>query len=124
MVFILRLVLIAISCFGLGYIMPWWSIVVCAFSISFFLPGNSFNAFLSGFLGIGLVWMVMAWKFDMESGSNMSRKIIDLFPIDDHILLIVVTGLIGAIVGGFSAVTGNTFRQLFIKKKKQSFYSS
>ena len=124
MVFILRLVLIAISCFGLGYIMPWWSIVVCTFVISFFLPGNSFNAFLSGFLGIGLVWMVMAWKFDMESGSNMSTKIIDLFPIDDHILLIVVTGLIGAIVGGFSAVTGNTFRQLFIKKKKQSFYSS
>jgi|AntAceMinimDraft_12_1070368.scaffolds.fasta_scaffold05873_3 hypothetical protein len=123
MVFILRLVLIAISCYGLGYIMPWGSIVVAAVVISFFLPGHNFNAFLSGFLGVGLLWMVMAWKFDMESGSNMSTKIIDLFPIDDHILLILATGFIGAIAGGFSAITGNTFRQLFIKKKKQSFYN-
>ena len=123
MVFILRLVLIAISCYGLGYIMPWWSIVLCTAVISFLLPGHSFNAFLSGFLGVGLLWMVMAWKFDMESGSNMSTKIIDLFPIDDHILLILATGFVGAIVGGFSAISGNTFRQLFIKKKKQSFYS-
>ncbi|MDP4679235.1 MAG: hypothetical protein NWS46_02590 [Cyclobacteriaceae bacterium] len=123
MAFILRLVLIAISCYGLGFVMPWWSIVVCCIAISFFLPGYSFNAFLSGFLGVGLLWMVMAWKYDMLSGSNMSSKILQLFPIDDHIILIVVTGLLGGLVGGFSAITGNTFRQLFIKKKKGSFYN-
>ncbi|MEQ6120923.1 hypothetical protein [Reichenbachiella sp. MALMAid0571] len=123
MIFILRLILISVSCFAVGTIMPWWSVILCSVIVSFFLPGHNFNAFLSGFLGVGLLWMVMAWKFDMESGSNMSNKMTELFKIDDPILLIVGTGVIGALAGGFAAFTGNSFRQIFIKKKKPSFYS-
>jgi len=59
----------------------------------------------------------------MESGSNMSIKMTELFKIDDPILLIVGTGVIGALVGGFAAFIGNSFRQIFIRKKKASFYS-
>lgn len=123
MIFILRLILISVLCFAVGTIMPWWSVILCSVVVSFFLPGHNFNAFLSGFLGVGLLWMVMAWKFDMESGSNMSIKMTELFKIDDPILLIVGTGVIGALVGGFAAFTGNCFRQIFIRKKKASFYS-
>ncbi len=123
MIFLVRLVIIAIMCYALGPVMPWWIVSVCAFVVSFFLPGNNFNAFLSGFLGVGLLWMVMAWKFDMEAGSHMSNKIAQLFQLDDPMYLILGTGAIGAIVGGFSAFTGNSFRQIFIKKKKASLYS-
>ncbi|MFY0652733.1 MAG: hypothetical protein JXQ96_11895 [Cyclobacteriaceae bacterium] len=123
MIFILRLILIAFACYLAGILMPWWSVILCSIIISFFLPGHSFNAFLSGFLGVGLLWMVMAWKFDMEAGSNMSSKMTEIFKLDDPIYLIIVTGVIGAILGGFSALTGNTFRQVFIKKKKVSFYN-
>ncbi|MEQ9287997.1 MAG: hypothetical protein RIG77_13855 [Cyclobacteriaceae bacterium] len=123
MIFITRLILISITCYLAGAIMPWWVIIVCSMVVSFLLPGHNFNSFLSGFLGVGLLWMVLAWKFDMESGSNMSSKMTQLFKIDDPIILILATGLIGGIVGGFSAFTGNSLRQIFIKKKKPSFYS-
>ena len=123
MTFLIRLILISLASYALGYTMPWWSIIVCAVVVSFFLPGNNFNAFLSGFLGVGLLWMVLAWKVDMQTGSNISVKIAQLFQVDQSNLLIIGTGVVGALVGGFSAFTGNSFRQIFIKKKKKSLYS-
>ncbi|RJE74568.1 hypothetical protein BGP76_15605 [Reichenbachiella sp. MSK19-1] len=103
--------------------MPWWCLVLVAGVVAFFLPGSNFNAFLSGFLGGGLLWMVMAWKEDVEVDSIMSLKIVALFPVDDVNMLIIATGLLGAVAGALGAFTGNSFRQLFIKKKEKSFYS-
>lgn len=74
-------------------------------------------------MGVGLVWMVMAWKVDIETGSIMSLKMIRLFPVDDTNMLIVIAATVGGLAGALGAFTGNSFRQLFIKKKEKSFYS-
>lgn len=98
--------------------------MICSFVISFIIQGNNINAFISGFLGIGLLWMVMAWKLNVETNSIMSSKVVQLIEVvDDPNTLIIVTGIIGGMVGGFSAFSGNSFRQIFIKKKKPSLYS-
>lgn len=97
--------------------------MVSAGIVSFFLPGGNFNAILSGLLGAGLVWLVMAWKVDIETQSIMSQKIIQLFPVDDTNMLILIVGALGGIIGAMGAFTGNSFRQLFIRKKEKSFYS-
>ncbi len=123
MKFIIRLLVIAVLCFITAQFMPWWSIIICASLVSFFLPGNNFNVFLSGFLGAGLLWLVMAWKVDMEVASIMSNKIVQLFPIEDTSMLVIITGILGGLVGGFAAFTGNSFRLIFIKKKKASIYA-
>lgn len=68
--------------------------------------------------------MVMAWKLNVETNSIMSSKVVQLIEVvDDPNTLIIVTGIIGGMVGGFSAFSGNSFRQIFIKKKKPSLYS-
>lgn len=124
MIFILRLLLISSSALLTAQFMPWWSILLCSILVSFILPGNNFNAFISGFLGIGLLWMIMAWKVDVETGSVISAKVVQLLPyINDSPMLIIATGVLGGIVGGFGAGTGNSLRQIFIKKKKPSLYS-
>lgn len=123
MIFLFRLVLISVLTYSTALFTPWWSAIVCAAMIAFFMPGNNFNAFLSGFMGVGLVWMVMAWKVDIETGSIMSLKMVNLLPVNDGNMLIIVTAVIGGVSGALGAFTGNSFRQLFIKKKEKSFYS-
>lgn len=123
MLFIFRLILIALFTYLFAWFAPWWMVILSAATIAFFLPGNNLNAFLSGFLGTGLIWMAMAWKIDLDADSIMSLKMVELLPVDDVNMLIIVTALIGGCAGALGAFSGNSFRQLFIKKKEQSFYS-
>lgn len=120
---ILRLLLIVIATYLISFYLPWWSVFLIAFVIGFFIPGGNFNVFISGFLGAGLLWMIYAWYLDIKTNSILSEKVVLLFPFNDKILLIITAGIIGALSGGFGALTGNSFRQLFIKKKPKSFYN-
>lgn len=120
---IIRLLLILLITWFVSWYLPWWSITLVAFLIGFFIPGGSFNVFISGFLGGGLLWMAYAWYLDIQTNSILTDKVVQLFPFDDKILLIISTGFVGALCGAFGAVTGNSFRQLFIRKKPKSFYS-
>ncbi|WP_162555706.1 hypothetical protein [Reichenbachiella versicolor] len=102
---------------------PWWSLILMAAAIAFVFPSNNINAFLSGFLGVGLLWLIMAWKIDVETESVLSVKVAELLMMDDTNMLVLLSGIIGAFAGGLGAFTGNSFRQLFLRKKKESFYS-
>lgn len=123
MKFIIRIILIAALSYLSGMLLPWWGIAIAAGFISFLLPGHGFNVFVSGFLGVGLLWMAYAWKTDIETGSVLSQKIVQLFPVSEVTYLILATGVIGGLVGAFSGLTGSTFRQIFMKKKQKSYYS-
>jgi len=122
MIFIFRLICIAVLSYLSAMVMPWWSAMLSSALIAFLLPGNNLNAFLSGFLGVGLIWLLMAWKIDTETGSILSEKMVTLFPIDDKNILIIITGTIGGLAGALGAFTGNSFRQTLAKRKEKSFY--
>ena len=103
--------------------LPWWIIAVIAFLISAILPTNDIGSFLSGFLGIGLLWLVLAWKLDIETNSILSAKIASIFPLGgDTTTLVIVTGAVGGIVGGFSSLSGNLLRKIWMKRKQTSLY--
>jgi hypothetical protein len=69
------------------------------------------KAFLSGFLGIFLLWAGLAWWIDMKNEGILSKKIAELLPLGgSSLLLILVTAFIGALVGGFGAMTGSFLR--------------
>ncbi|MFY0598582.1 MAG: hypothetical protein JXR03_02845 [Cyclobacteriaceae bacterium] len=120
----LRLILIGILTYILSFYSPWWILFIITFGVSFFLHGSSINSFISGFLGVGLVWISFAWYLDFESQSVFTDKFVGLVPqVSEGSYLIIISGLIGAISGGLGALTGNYFKLLFVKKKKKSFYS-
>ncbi|WP_258097987.1 hypothetical protein [Marinoscillum pacificum] len=120
---IARIILILSVSYLSALYLPWWSLIVVAFLVGFGIPGNGINQFIAGFLGGGLLWMTYAWLIDVQTESILSEKIVKLFPLDDPIFLLVLTGLLGAIAGALGALSGNSFRQLFMKKKQKSFYS-
>jgi hypothetical protein len=123
MKFIARIVLIIIAGFFLSNVLPWWILVVLSFIIGVLIYGNGFSVFISGFLGGGILWLSYAWYIDFKSQSIMSEKVAELFPVNDKFYLIIATGLIGAIIAGFGAITGNSLRSLFIKKKSGNYYN-
>ena len=97
--------------------------MVAAFVVSFISPSSGLNAFISGFLGVGLVWMGHAWTLDVANDSVFSTKIVQILNQNDPIFLILSAGGIAGIAGGFSAITGTTFKALFVKPKKRSLYN-
>ena len=119
---IFRIILIAGIGFFASNMLGWWSIAVIAFVIAFLLYGNNFASFLSGFLGAGLLWMGYAWMLDVETNQIMSQQMASVLQQSEPIILVIATGVIGALLGGFGAVTGNSARLIFIKKRKSGLY--
>ncbi|MDW3192870.1 MAG: hypothetical protein R8G66_10915 [Cytophagales bacterium] len=121
---LLRIILIGLVAYFVPYVLPWWTLAFFAMIIGFVISGHALNSFISGFLGGGAVWLVLAWMIDNETQSVLSNRIVQLFPVNEVIYLIIATGLIGGLISGFGMVTGTSFRQIFIKKKSRSLYSS
>lgn len=118
-----RIILIIAFSYLLSLYLPWWILMVVAFIVGFSIPGHGINVFIAGFLGGGLLWMSYAWYIDLKTEAILSNKIVQLFPFQDAIFLLILTGVIGALAGALGALSGNSFRQLFLKKKQKSFYS-
>lgn len=110
--FLAKTILIAGLCYISQQFFPWWSIVICSFLIGVLLPTKELTSFLSGFLGVGLLWLLFSWSIDVSTDSILTEKIAQLFSLNQAGLLIAATGALGGIVGGFAALTGSLLRNL------------
>lgn len=116
--FILALLLTASLAFLAGLRLEWWSIALVAFLVALLIPQTVSNSFLSGFAGIFLLWALLAFWIDHKNGSTLSQRMAELFKLGgSSILLILVTALIGGLVGGFAAMAGSSLRPVPKVKK-------
>lgn len=120
---IIRIIIIGALTYFLLPFSAWWMCMLIAFTICAISPSSGLNAFIAGFLGVGLTWMGHAWSLDVQNNSAFSGKIAEIMQLNDPIFLVLATGAIGGIAGGFSSLTGTTFRQMFLKQKKRSLYN-
>ncbi|MEM6522321.1 MAG: hypothetical protein AAF693_00945 [Bacteroidota bacterium] len=124
MKFIIKLILTAGFSAAIQLFLPFWSVAIIAFLVCFLSDGNGFSSFLSGFLAVGLLWAIVALIIDTQTSSILSSKIAFVLPLNGSVpLLTLFTVLIGALVGGFGALSGSMFRALFRKQKKTGYYS-
>jgi hypothetical protein len=108
---ILSLLLTATLGFLAGLRFEWWSIALVSFLVALLIPQKISVAFLSGFLGIFILWSVLATWIDSKNGNVLSFKMAEIFKLGgSSILLILVTALIGGLVGGFAAMAGSSLR--------------
>ena len=97
---------------GLYTIFPWWSFTITSLLVSVAIHQKPGKAFLSGFLGLFLLWGGLAFLKDAANDHLLSAKVAQILPLGGSFLvLILVTGLIGGSVSGFAALTGSYFRQ-------------
>ena len=105
--FFLAVILTALLSFIAGLQFQWWSIAIIAFLVALFIGQSIGRSFLSGFLGIFLLWFIVALWIDTKNENILSHKIAQLFPLGgSSLLLILVTAFIGALVGGLAAMSG------------------
>jgi len=111
MKFLVSIILTALLAFIGGLWLPWWSIAIAAFIVSLLVYQSAGKSFIGGFLGLFLLWGVLAWWIDMQNNGILSKKIASVLPLNGNpTMLIFVTALVGALVAGAAAVTGNLLR--------------
>lgn len=102
MKFFIQLITTSIVCFVLQTFLPWWTMAVGAFAVSYLMGNKSWVAFMAGFVGVAFLWVGMAFYIDSLTDSILTEKINRLLPVNAFVL----TLLIGGLVGGFASLTG------------------
>ncbi len=112
--FIITVLLTVIAAYAVGIYgnLPWWSFVVTNILIAVAIPQKPIYAFLSGVLGIGLLWFSLAFIIDSQNNHLLSSKVANVLPLHgSYISLIILTTVVGALLGGLAALTGSYIRK-------------
>ncbi len=106
MKFLIQVALTALLSYITAQFLPWWSLVICAAIAAMGLDLSKAAAFLGGFVAISLLWMLVATFIEAKTNAILSSKIAPLLGFQSSISLILFTGLLGGIVGGLGALSG------------------
>jgi hypothetical protein len=91
----------------------WWCIVPMGLIYGFVFTKNLSAPFLLGFISIFVQWATYAAFLDYRNAGILSQRIIKLFPLPQYsIVLILVTGVIGGLIMGFTVLSGNRIRAI------------
>lgn len=106
MKFFAHLIVVLLLSWLLQTFLPWWTMAIGAFAVALVFQQSGFKSFLAGLLGVGLLWYIMAWYLDSSTDSVLSSRVAAIFPTKTVGLLMLVTALLGGLVGGFASLTG------------------
>lgn len=117
MKFFASVILIGLLSFAAGLFLPWWVIAIAGFVVAFAIPQKAGLAFLSGFIALFVLWAGLSFWISAANNHLLAHKISMLFiKVDNPMLLIMVTGLIGGLVAGLGSLTGRLFRKVISVK--------
>ncbi len=114
MKFLVTVLLSALAAYAVGIYgnLPWWSFVFTNILIAVAIPQKPIYAFLSGVLGIGLLWFSLAFIIDNQNQHILSTKVANVLPLHgSFVSLIILTTVVGALLGGLAALTGSYIRK-------------
>ncbi|MCX6199020.1 MAG: hypothetical protein NTY88_07330 [Bacteroidetes bacterium] len=113
--FFLSLLLTAAASCILQLFLPWWTTVLAAFAVAYYIKQNSLAAFLSAFVAVFLLWVVYAYLLSSANENILAIKVAELLKQltkGSVTTIYLLTGLIGGLVSGFGALTGTLAAKL------------
>jgi len=123
MKFGVSIILTLLISFAAGMYLPFWSVALVAFLVAVWVYQKPGMAYLAGFVSILLLWGMLAWWIDAQNDSILSTRMATLFPLGGSTaLLILVTSVVGAIIGGLSALSGSFLRKYLDERKYRNEY--
>jgi hypothetical protein len=112
MKFTVSLIVTAIISFAACLFLPWWSIAIAACIVAVAIPQKPSKAFAAASLALFLLWGGLSFFISASNGHIMAHKISQMIlTIDNPILLVTATAIIGSLVAGFGALAGSYLRQ-------------
>jgi hypothetical protein len=112
MKFFISLILTFLLSFGLCLFLPWWSIAIAAFMVAALIPQKPGKAFITAFIALLLLWGGLSFWISNNNHHVLAHKVSQLIlKMDNPIVLVLATALIGAVVAGFAALAGSYLRK-------------
>ena len=112
MLFLIILILTIIC----SYILPWWFVAAIAFIAAFFINTKPEWAFLSGLGGVFIAWAIVALLKTIPNDNILAGRVSNLFPVHSWLFILIVTSIVGGLVGGMAALSGALVRKAFRDK--------
>ena len=102
----------AVLSFATCLYLPWWSIAIVCFVVAALIQQHPGMAFLCGFISLFILWAGLSYWISVNNDHILAHKIsVVILKKDDPNLLILLTGLIGAVIGGLASLTGSLLRK-------------
>lgn len=111
MKFLVAIILTALLAFISGLLLPWWGIAITSLIVAVLVHQKPGKAFLSGYLGLFLLWGGLALWVDIRNNGVLSHKIASVLPLGGNTTyLLLLTGFIGGLIAGMAAMSGSFLR--------------
>jgi hypothetical protein len=112
MKFFVSVLLIAVLSFAACLYLPWWSVAIAAFLVIALIHQSPLPAFFAGFIAVFLLWSILAFIISYRNDDILAHKVSQLIiTVDNPLLLVLITGLIGGITGGLAALAASFIRK-------------
>lgn len=98
-----------------------WIIMILIGGISAMIGTKGFVSFLAGGMGMGLAWFGHTVFLSYSTGSPLPDQMAEIMGLGSGVALNAITGILGFILGGFSALSGSLFRKV-LKVEPKNVY--
>jgi hypothetical protein len=105
-----------------GWTGIWWMIALASFIPALFYRLEAKRTFLSGFLAIFLAWAGDALIRSVMNHHILASRVAHLLFVGNWWCLALLTGVLGGLVAGMSALCGRAVRNAFIFPSLTSSY--
>lgn len=111
MKFLVSAVLISLISFIACLYLPWWSIAVVSLLVAIVFPQKPLWSFFAGFFALFILWTILAFIISSSNNHILAHRMsLVILKNDSPFVLMLGTGLIGALVAGFAALAGSFVR--------------
>jgi hypothetical protein len=110
--FIVSVIVTGLLAFACGLYLPWWSIALAAFIVAFFIHQPPLRSFLTGFVGVMLLWLVLILAINSGNQGILAPKMSMVMGFGDAYILVILSIFIGGLVAGFGSLTGCILRKI------------
>ena len=121
MKFLLFTLLSALLVVFLNIVSPYWVVMIALTVLAGLIRPSVWGGFLGGGLGMGLVWLGQTVYISTVTSSTLPDKMGALMGLGSGLSLMVLTAVLGFILGGCSGLLGVMFRNL-VQKKRRDVY--
>jgi len=119
--FLLFTLLSALVVVFLNIVAPYWAVMIALTVLAGIIRPSGWGGFFGGGLGMGLIWLGQTVYISAVTSSTLPDKMGALMGLGSGLNLMLLTAVLGFILGGFSGLLGVMFRNL-VQKNRRDVY--
>jgi energy-coupling factor transporter transmembrane protein EcfT len=121
MKFIFLFIIIIVAVVFLNPYLTFWMVMILIAILTVLSGLRPVGAFFTAGFGLAFVWLGQSFYWMLNTSSPLADLMGELMGVGDGMILAGITAGLGFLLGGFSGLTGSTFRDLF-RKKLENIY--